>query len=91
MQREENKNLTNLIPANRQGLEDAIGVSVVHPTWQRTKPGTEDEHTGWAFADPKDPPFTSSTGHGSFPPIDCIPDPNVGATFVRYAAAVVPA
>ena len=22
-----------------KGLEDAIGVSVVHPTWQHTKPG----------------------------------------------------
>ena len=45
-----------------QGLEDAIGVSVVHPTWQRTKPGTDDEHTGWTFADPGDPPLSSPTG-----------------------------
>ena len=45
-----------------QGLEDAISVSVVHPTWQRTKPDSDDEHTGWAFADPNGPPFTSSTG-----------------------------
>lgn len=67
-----------------QGLEDAIGVSVVHPTWQRTKPGTDDEHTGWAFADPQGPPFKSVTGHGSFPPIDCTLDPNIGAKFVRY-------
>ena len=45
-----------------QGLEDAISVTVTHPTWQRTKPDTDDEHTGWAFAGPNDPPFTSSTG-----------------------------
>ena len=41
-----------------QGLEDAITVSVVHPTWQRTKPDTDDEHTGWAFADPNGPPLS---------------------------------
>lgn len=30
-----------------QGLEDAIDLSVTHPTWQRTKPDDpEDEHTG---------------------------------------------
>lgn len=66
-----------------KGLEDAIGVSVVHPTWQRTKPGTDDEHTGWAFADPQGPPLTSSNGFGSFPPNDCTTDPNIGAKFVR--------
>ena len=62
-----------------QGLEDAISVTVTHPTWQRTKPDTDDEHTGWAFAGPNDPPFTSSTGEQpvrshcwsclSFPPL----------------------
>lgn len=46
-----------------QGLEDVIGLSVTHPTWQRTKPDDpNDEHTGWTFASPDDPPFTSSTG-----------------------------
>lgn len=45
-----------------QGLQDAIGLSVTHSTWQRTKPGTEDEHCGWAFASPGDAPLHSSTG-----------------------------
>lgn len=46
-----------------QGLEDAIGVSITHPTWQRTKPDNDkDKHTGWTFASPEDPPFTSPTG-----------------------------
>lgn len=45
-----------------QGLQDAIGLSVTHSTWQRTKPDTDDEHCGWAFAGPEDPPLHSSTG-----------------------------
>lgn len=67
-----------------KGLEDTIGLSVTHPTWQRTKPDDpSDEHTGWTFAFPDDPPFTSSTGHGSFPPKDCIPDTVNGTKFIR--------
>jgi hypothetical protein len=47
----------------KQGLQDVIGVSVVHPTWQRTRPDDPaDKHTGWAFAAPGDPPLSSSTG-----------------------------
>jgi putative glutathione S-transferase len=69
---------------NLKGLQDAIDLSVTHPTWQRTRPDDpEDEHTGWTFADPSDPPFKSTTGHGSFPCDDCIPDPNVGAKYIR--------
>ncbi len=37
----------------------------------------------WAFADPSDEPFASPTGMGSFPPTDCVPDPNIGANFIR--------
>ncbi|PNG99750.1 Glutathione S-transferase omega-like 2 [Tetrabaena socialis] len=67
-----------------KGLEDAIGVSVVHPTWQRTRPDIPgDEHTGWAFRDPSDPPLASSTGFGSFPGDGCVPDTVNGAKFVR--------
>ena len=48
-----------------QGLEDAVGVSVVHPTWQKTKPDDpSDEHYGWTFASPDDPPFKSPNGTG---------------------------
>mmetsp|Transcript_20672 Transcript_20672/g.62294 ORF Transcript_20672/g.62294 Transcript_20672/m.62294 type:complete len:388 (-) Transcript_20672:402-1565(-) len=67
-----------------KGLEDAIDVSITHPTWKKTKPDDpEDTHNGWAFADPSDKPFSSPTGFGSFPPTDCVPDPNIGARFIR--------
>lgn len=65
-----------------KGLQDVIGLSVTHPTWQHTRPG-QDEHTGWAFAGPRDPPLSSSTGHGSFGCEGCIPDTVNGAKFVR--------
>ena len=33
-----------------KGLTDCIGYTVVHPTWQRTKPNDpNDLHCGWAF------------------------------------------
>lgn len=33
-----------------KGLDECIGHTVVHPTWQRTRPGDEnDKHAGWAF------------------------------------------
>ena len=36
---------------------------MTHPTWQRTRPDDpNDEHTGWTFASPDDPPFSSPTG-----------------------------
>lgn len=48
-----------------QGLQDVIGLSVTHPTWQRTRPDSEsDMHTGWAFVKPGDPPLSSHTGEG---------------------------
>lgn len=65
-----------------KGLEHVIGVSIVHPTWQATRPG-QDKHCGWAFADPSDPPLSSSAGYGSFPPSGCVPDTVNGARFVR--------
>eukprot|EP01025_Chloroclados_australasicus_P061126 TRINITY_DN796_c0_g1_i6.p1 TRINITY_DN796_c0_g1~~TRINITY_DN796_c0_g1_i6.p1 ORF type:complete len:394 (-),score=40.93 TRINITY_DN796_c0_g1_i6:193-1374(-) len=68
---------------NLKGLEDVIGLSVVHPTWQYTRPG-QDEHRGWTFADPaKDEPFSNDNGYGEFPPKDCIPDTINGVRFVR--------
>jgi len=46
-----------------QGLQNVIGVSVTHPTWQRTRPDSaDDKHTGWAFVAAEDPPLSSSTG-----------------------------
>jgi len=65
-----------------KGLEDAIGLSVTHQLWQRTRPGV-DEHCGWAFADPSDPPLVSTSGYGSFTGEGTIPDTVNGAKFVR--------
>jgi len=67
-----------------KGLEDAISHSIVHPTWQRTRPDDpSDTHCGWVFKSPGDPPLASPLGYGSF---DCdnalIPDPK-GATSIR--------
>jgi len=56
-----------------KGLEDVIGVSIVHPTWNQTQPKV-DEHCGWIFRKSNDPPVTSSQGHGSFPCGGCVPD-----------------
>ena len=67
-----------------KGLEDAIGHSVVHPTWGKTKDSAEDEHCGWLFKAPGDEPVASPEGHGSF---DCdealIPDPVMNAKSIR--------
>jgi hypothetical protein len=52
-----------LAALNLKGLQEVIGVSVTHPTWQRTRPeNPKDEHCGWAFRAPGDPPLSSSTG-----------------------------
>ncbi|KAG2483119.1 hypothetical protein HYH03_018009 [Edaphochlamys debaryana] len=67
-----------------KGLDHAIGVSVTHPTWQRTRPEDDkDEHLGWVFRAPTDPPLSSSTGHGSFGCEGCVPDDINGAITVR--------
>lgn len=67
-----------------KGLEDIIGISSVHTTFQRTRPGdANDQHIGWEFTTPDDPPRTSPTGYGSFDGRDTIPDTVNGARFVR--------
>ena len=67
-----------------KGLEDIIGLSVTHPTWQRTRPDdAEDTHTGWVFATPEDPPLSNPAGFGSFDARGCIPDPIHAAKSVR--------
>lgn len=59
-----------------------IGLSVVHPTWKQTRPGV-DEHRGWAFASPNDPPFDHPSGGETYPGKDVIPDTINGAKFAR--------
>jgi len=73
------------------GLEDAISVTIVHPTWQKTRPD-KDEHSGWIFGDPDGKPLKNSAGNGgpfpaAFPNNE--PDPFVGAKSIRevYEAA----
>ena len=68
-----------------KGLDDCIGVSVVHPTWQRTKPEIDDDlHCGWVFVNSADdPPLASSTGFGSFSTKDCVPNTVNEAKTVR--------
>ena len=58
---------------NLKGLQDHIGLSVVHPTFKKTKPEV-DEHAGWVFRSENDEPLPSVTGFGSFLGIDSIPD-----------------
>lgn len=48
-----------------KGLEDVISVTIVHPTWRRTKPDDpNDGHRGWVFGDPDGAPFTNTSGRG---------------------------
>lgn len=46
-----------------KGLEDAVSVTVVHPTWQKTRPEV-DEHAGWIFGDPNGSPIRNNDGNG---------------------------
>ena len=65
----------------RVGLEHAVGVSVVHPTWQRTRPeDPNDTHRGWVFATGA---LTPPSGHGSIEVDDCTGDTLNGAASIR--------
>jgi putative glutathione S-transferase len=68
-----------------KGLEKTISHSVVHPTWQRTKPADpEDEHVGWVYRELGDKPLSSSTGYGSFPvDVACKPDTFTNVKSIR--------
>jgi len=67
-----------------KGLEDIIGLSVVHPTWNRTRPNDpNDTHQGWLFRSPNDPPVKSAIGFGNFDCSGCIPDPVNHAKTIR--------
>ncbi|CAI5951197.1 unnamed protein product [Closterium sp. NIES-65] len=60
-----------LMALKLKGLDDAISVTVLNPTWVRTREG--EEHFGWAFP--------SSEGDAEEPGAQ--PDPIFGARFVR--------
>jgi putative glutathione S-transferase len=66
-----------------KGLEDVIAVSVVHPTWQKTRDDADDAHCGWVYRSPGDAPLANPLGHGSFDCDDALaPDPS-GAASIR--------
>ncbi len=66
-----------------KGLEDIIGLSVVHPTWQRTKPNDpKDVHEGWVFVE-NGVSLSNSLGYGSHVFDDLIPDSNYGVKTIR--------
>lgn len=46
-----------------KGLEDTVSVTVVHPVWQKTRPG-EDDHAGWIFGNENGSPLKNTAGHG---------------------------
>ncbi|RLN97271.1 hypothetical protein BBJ28_00020949 [Nothophytophthora sp. Chile5] len=68
-----------------KGLDGIIGLSVVHPVFQRTRPGDkEDTHAGWAFVDPAVAPTLSGpTDLGQYPSKGCVPDMVNNARFIR--------
>ena len=72
-----------------KGLEDAVTVTIVHPTWQRTRPEiSNDLHTGWIFGKTAvgDETLTNTDGNGgpfpmAYPRNE--PDPNGEASSIR--------
>ncbi|GMF50919.1 unnamed protein product [Phytophthora fragariaefolia] len=68
-----------------KGLEDIIGLSVVHPVFQRTRPNDDNDlHCGWAFADPSTTPtLAGPSGLGAYSSKGCIPDSVNNAKFIR--------
>ncbi|RLN52844.1 hypothetical protein BBJ29_004047 [Phytophthora kernoviae] len=68
-----------------KGLDGIVGLSVVHPVMQRTRPDNKDDtHSGWTFVDPATTPtLTGPTGHGVYSSKGCTPDPVHNAHFIR--------
>jgi glutathionyl-hydroquinone reductase len=54
------------IVRNIKGLQEVIGITYVHPTWQYTKPDVDD-HRGWVFGSKEGEPLTNTSGVGRFP------------------------
>eukprot|EP00040_Diaphanoeca_grandis_P016001 m.82319 g.82319 ORF g.82319 m.82319 type:complete len:343 (-) comp25508_c0_seq2:235-1263(-) len=64
-------------------LDTIIGLSVVHPTWLKTKPDDKDDtHFGWGFTEATGS-VTPPSGHGSIPNDGAIPDTVNGFKYVR--------
>jgi len=65
-----------------KGLQNVIGVTYVHPTWQFTKHGV-DEHRGWVFGSIDGKALSNTNGYGSFPSSWGEEDPHNGAYSIR--------
>lgn len=74
-----------LITLYMKGLQGMIGLSIVHPVFQRTRPNDpEDQHIGWVFANPKETPWLSGpSGLGQYSSEGAIPDTVNSAQYVR--------
>ena len=68
-----------------KGLDHVISYSIVHPTWQRTKPDDkDDDHCGWVYRAPGDAPLANPLGHGSVPCDDVLaPDTITNMSSIR--------
>lgn len=68
-----------------KGLQHVVGVTSVHPVWQKTKPtNPADPHFGWAFYDSSSgEALKNPHGYGSFSPLGCEPDRVAGAGYIR--------
>ena len=64
-----------------KGLQDVIGLSVVHPTWAATRPG-QDEHKGWTFA-AANTIMPNPNGFGQNRLAEELVDPLYGVKFIR--------
>ncbi|TYZ67658.1 hypothetical protein PybrP1_004654, partial [[Pythium] brassicae (nom. inval.)] len=65
-----------LMTMRLKGLQDIIGLSIVHPVFQRTRPDDpNDTHTSWTFADPATTPsLPGPSGLGAYSSEFAIPD-----------------
>jgi putative glutathione S-transferase len=74
-----------LAALKHKGLDGVVSYSVVHPTWRRTRPDDDgDEHVGWWFRAPNDPPVANELGHGDFECDDALlPDVVNGCKTIR--------
>jgi len=74
-----------LAALHHKGLADAIGHSIVHPTWAETRPDDPDDaHFGWHFRNPGDESVSNTLGHGNYECDDAlIPDTVNGAKTIR--------
>jgi putative glutathione S-transferase len=68
-----------------KGLDQSISYSIVHPTWNRTKPDKDDDkHCGWVYRSPGDAHVPNALGHGGYECDDAlVPDTVTGAKTIR--------